>query len=43
MIRMGKFFYNHIEIVYVTCPNILKMGFGTGRHRETYRSSDIGW
>ena len=24
--RTGRIFYNHIEIVYVTFPNLLKMG-----------------
>ena len=26
MLRTGKMFCNHIEILYVTCPNILKIG-----------------
>ena len=26
MLWTGKIFYNYIEIVCVTCPNILKMG-----------------
>ena len=26
MLRMGRIFYNQIEIVCVTCPNITKMG-----------------
>ena len=30
MLRIGKIFYNHVEIVCVTCLNIFKMGFRMG-------------
>ena len=30
MLQMGKNFYNHTEIVCVTCLNILKMGIQMG-------------
>ena len=37
MLQIGKIFCNHIEIVYVTCPNILKMDVWTGaiKHLDT--------
>ena len=38
MLRTGKIFYNHIEIVCVTCPNILKMGIRTGATKSLGRT-----
>ena len=38
MIRMGKTFYNHIEIVCVTCLNILTMGVQMGTMKSLGRT-----
>ena len=35
-LQMGKNCYNHIEIVYVTCPNILKKG-RSDRYHEKFK------
>ena len=34
MLRMGKNWYNHFQIVCVTYPNILKMGVLDGYHEK---------
>ena len=38
MLWMGKNFYNHIEIVCVTCPNSLKMGVQMGAMKSLGRA-----
>ena len=38
ILQMGENFYNHIEIVNVTCPNILKMGVWMGTRKSLGRT-----
>ena len=37
MLRIGKIFHNQIEIVCVTCPNIIKMGIRMGATKSLGR------
>ena len=42
MLQKGKRFYNHIEIVCITCLNILKMSIPTGIKKSLGRTL-LGW